>query len=76
MKYKKYGLEANPKEYHYAIAKRVFRYSKETSNYGIWYDRSSDFTLCGYTLANWVSNMDDRKSTNGGSLFLGGRLVY
>ena len=39
-------FQANPKEYHYAIVQRAFRYLKGTSNYGIWYDRSSDFTLC------------------------------
>ena len=53
---------------------RIFKYLKGTSNYGIWYDRSSDFTLCAYTNSNWVGNMDDRKSTSGGEFFIGGRL--
>ena len=68
-------FQADPKEYHYAAVKSIFRYLKGTSDYGIWYDRSSDFTLCAYTDVDWASNMDDKKSTNGGAFFLGGRLV-
>ena len=40
-------FQANPREYHYAVVKRTFRYLKGTSDYGIWYDRGNDFTLCG-----------------------------
>ena len=48
---------------------------KGTSEYGIWYDRSSDLTLCTYIDVDWVGSMDDRKSTNGGEFLVGGRLV-
>ena len=68
-------FKADPKEYHYVAVKRIFKYLKGTSNYGIWCDRSSDFTLCAYTNVDWVGSMDDKKSTNGGAFFLGGRLV-
>ena len=68
-------FQADPKEYHFPIVKRILRYLKGESNYEIWYDRSSDFTLCTYTDADWVGSMDDRKSTSGAALFLGGRLV-
>ena len=63
-------FQANPKEYNYAIVKRIFRYLKGTSDYGIWYDRSSDFTLCAYTNVDWEGSMDDKKRTNGGACFL------
>jgi hypothetical protein len=68
-------FQSDPKEYHYVVLKRIFIYLKGTSYYGIWYDRSSDFTRCAYTDVDWVGSMDDRKSTNGGAFFLGGRLV-
>ena len=68
-------FKANPKEYHYAVVKRIFGYLKGTSYYGIWYDRCNDLTLCAYTGTDWIGSMDDRKSTSGGELFLGGRLV-
>ena len=42
---------------------------KGTSKFGLWYDRSNDFTLSAYTDADWVGSMDDRKSTSGGSFF-------
>ena len=68
-------FQADPKEYHYVVAKRIFKYLKGTFEYGIWYDRSSNFILCSYTDEDWVGSMDDRKSTSGGAFFLGGRLV-
>ena len=68
-------FQADPREYHYALVKRIFKYLKGTSDNGIWYDRGDDFTLCTYTNADWVGDRDDRKSTSGGPFFLGGRLV-
>ena len=64
-------FQVDPKEYDYAIVKRIFIYLKETSDYGIWYGRLSNFTLCAYTDADWASNLDDKKSTSGGAFFLG-----
>ena len=68
-------LQNNSREAHYAAVKRIFRYVKGTPKFGLWYDKSNDFTLYAYTNANWVGSMDDRKSTTGGTFFLGGRLV-
>ena len=68
-------FQDDTKELHYAIVKRIFRYLKGTSDYGIWYDRSSDFTLCVYIDVDWAGSMDDRKRTSGGAFVLGGRLV-
>ena len=64
-----------PKAYHYATIKRIFRYLKGASDYGIGYDKLSDFTLVGYNDVDWVGSMDYRKSTSGIEFFLGGRLV-
>ena len=68
-------FQVDPKEAHYAVVKRIFRYFKGTSKFGLWYDRSNDFTLCAYNDADWAGNMDDRKRTSGGAFFLGGRSV-
>ena len=68
-------FQDDPREAHYAKIKRIFRYLKGTSKFRLWYDRSNGFTLSTYTDANWVGSMDDRKSTNGGAFFFGGRLV-
>ena len=48
---------------------------KGTSEFGLWYDRSDDFTLSAYTDVDCAGSMDDKKSTNRGAFFLGGRLV-
>ena len=69
------GYHDDPKEYHYEAVKKIFRYLKGTSNYGIWYDRDNNFTIFTYTNVDWVGDMDNRKSTSGGEFFLGGRLV-
>ena len=34
-------LQANPKEYHYAVVKRIFKYLKGILDYDIWYDKSN-----------------------------------
>ena len=41
-------FKVDPKESHYATVKKIFRYLKGTPDYGLWYDRSCDFTLCTY----------------------------
>ena len=68
-------FQADSKEAHYAAIKRIFRYLKGTLEFGLWYDRSNDFTLYPYTNVDWAGSMDERKSTSGGAFFLGGRLV-
>ena len=68
-------FQANPKEAHFAIIKRIFSFLKGTLEFGLWYDRYNDFTLYAYTDVNWAGSMDDKKSTSGGAFFLGGRLV-
>ena len=67
-------FQANPRETHYTAIKRIFRYMKWTLEFGLWHDRSNDFTRSAYTDVDWAGNMDDRKSTSGGAFFLGGRL--
>ena len=68
-------FSANPREAHYVEVKRIFRYLKGTSKFGLWYDRANDFTLSAYSNVDWGGSMGDRKSTSGGAFFLVGRLV-
>lgn len=67
--------QADPKESHVIVVKRIFRYLKEIVDYGLWYPRNDDFMLCAYTDANWVGDVDEWKTTSGGALFLGKKLV-
>jgi hypothetical protein len=54
-----------PKRVHLVAAKHVMRYLKGTMDYGLSYDGDHDFTLCGYTDADWAGSVADRKSTSG-----------
>ena len=55
--------------------KRILRYLKGTDDFGLYYKRSEKFELRAHTNADWGGNIDDRKSTSGGALFLGKRLI-
>jgi len=64
-----------PKQSHLLAVKRIFRYLKETMNYGLWYPKNQNFQLSVYSDADWDNYMDERKSTSGGAFFLGYSLV-
>ena len=55
--------------------KRILGYLKGTKDYGLWYKFGGNLDLKVFTDADWVGNLDDRKSTSGGAFFLGKRLV-
>ena len=68
-------FSANPKENHLMEVKRIMRYLKGIDDFGLYYKRSEKFGLNAYTDGDWGGNIDERKSTSGGALFLGKRLV-
>ena len=51
--------------------KRIIKYVKSTTNFGVWYSKDTNDVLIGYSDVDWAGNVDDRKSTSGG-LFLCG----
>lgn len=68
-------FQAAPKETHVHAIKRIFKYLKGNMEYGLWYPSGNDFSLTAYTDAEWGGSIDDRKSTSGGTFFLGKCLV-
>jgi hypothetical protein len=42
------------KETHVMEVKRIFRYLKETKDYGLWYQKGNDLSLVSYTIADWA----------------------
>ena len=68
-------FQAGPKESHVHAVKINFRYLKGTINLGLWYPSKNSFSLKSYSDADWEGCVDDRKSTSGGSFFLGESLV-
>lgn len=67
--------QANPKKSNVNAVRRIFGYLQGTLEYGLCYPKKGDLTLHSYTNGDWAGCMDDRKSTSGGSLFLGNKLV-
>ncbi|XP_073525525.1 uncharacterized protein [Phyllobates terribilis] len=68
-------FQSDPRESHVAIIKRIFFHLKGTDNLCLWYPKHCDFTLVGYTDADYVGYLVDRKSTSGMDQFLGPCLV-
>ncbi|XP_019160754.1 PREDICTED: uncharacterized protein LOC109157309, partial [Ipomoea nil] len=68
-------FQSKPKESHLIATKKIIRYLKGTINVGLWYPKEGDFTLTGYSDADFAGCKIDRKSTSGTCQFLGGRLV-
>ncbi|KAJ9545625.1 hypothetical protein OSB04_025332 [Centaurea solstitialis] len=66
--------EADPKESHMKVVKRIFRYLKGTPNLGLWYPRDSGFDLTAFSDSDFARCKIDRKSTTGGCQLLGGKL--
>jgi hypothetical protein len=60
----------SPKQSHLLVVKRIFRYLKETMNYGPWYPKNQNFQLSIYSDVDWANCMDERKSSSGGAFFL------
>ena len=68
-------FQANPKEAHVLEIKRILRYLKGTTEFGLWYPKGNELTLVAYTDADWAGSIDDRKSTSQATLYLGDCLV-
>ncbi|GJU77650.1 putative ribonuclease H-like domain-containing protein [Tanacetum coccineum] len=68
-------FQVNPKVSHLYAVKRIFRYLKGQPKLGLWYPKDSPFDLAAYTNSDYERASLDRKSTTGGCLFLGCRLI-
>jgi hypothetical protein len=68
-------FQADPKEVHLRVVKRIMRYLVYTPKFGLWYPKGSTFDLIGYSDADWAGCKIDRKSTSETCQFLGRSLV-
>lgn len=68
-------FQATPKESHVVVVKRIFQFLNGTKKYGIWYPKRNELTTFTYTNADWAGNVEDHKSTSGGTFYQGGCLV-
>ena len=68
-------FQVDPKESHVLAMKKILRYLKGRLEMGLWYPTMDSVKLQVYTDADWVGNIDDRKSTSGCSFYLGSKCV-
>lgn len=56
---------------HWNTTKRILRYLRGTTNFGLFYSNSNEFKLVGYSDSDCASDKDDRKSIMGFLFFIG-----
>ena len=66
---------ASPSKQHWIAVKRIMRYLKGTSNYGLCYIPSHHGQCIGFSDADWAGDTDDRKSTSGYMFQISGAAV-
>lgn len=64
-----------PLESHWKAVKWILRYLKGTISHGLHLQRSSHLALTGFSVADWASDSEDRRSTSGCCAFLSANLV-
>nr|GEW44153.1 uncharacterized mitochondrial protein AtMg00810-like [Tanacetum cinerariifolium] len=67
--------QVTPKECLLHAVKRILRYLKGHPKLGLWYLKEYPFDLVSYSDSDYDGATQDRKSTTGGCLFLGRRLI-
>ncbi|KAL5824006.1 hypothetical protein ACOSQ4_021906 [Xanthoceras sorbifolium] len=60
---------------HWQACKHVLRYIRGTIDHGLFFSPAKHFVLEGYVDADWASSVDDRRSTSGYCVYLGGNLL-
>ena len=66
---------SNPGRIHWKLVKRIFRYLKGTSDFGLVYGSLSDNELVCYCDADWGGDKADRKSTTGCIFLMNGGAI-
>ena len=57
--------QENPKKSHMIALKRIIKYVKATTDFGVQYSKDTNNILVGYSDSDWAGNANDRKSTSG-----------
>ncbi|WVZ66155.1 hypothetical protein U9M48_015421 [Paspalum notatum var. saurae] len=65
----------DPRSGHLEAVYQILRYLKSSPGKGIWFRKNQHLDVEGYCDADWASNLDDRRSTSGYCVFVGGNLV-
>ena len=68
-------FQSCPKESHLSVIKRILKYLKGTMNIGLWYPKSDNFELIGFSDVNFAGCKVERKNTSDTCHFLGRSLI-
>lgn len=68
-------LEALTK-HHFQVAKRVFRYLKGTTDYGMMYKKGKCSKLIGFNDDDYVRDLEDKKCTSDYVFMLSSKAIY
>ena len=68
-------FSSRPGPSHWTAVKRVFRYLKGTRNLAITYGNTSEFSIRGYSDADWGQNRADRRSISGYAFLSAGGII-
>ncbi|KAJ9552644.1 hypothetical protein OSB04_016689 [Centaurea solstitialis] len=68
-------FQCDSRDSHLSAVKRILRYLKGTTDFGLCYPKDSGFELIAYTDSDHAGCKLNRKSTSGACQFLGGKLV-
>ena len=66
---------SNPTKQHWTAVKRIFRYLRGTTQFGLLYSKGESDALVGYSDADWAGDCNDYKSTTGYMFQIGGTVV-
>lgn len=64
-----------PTTVHWVAVKRILRYLKQCTKFGLNIHRSGSTLVSGFSDADWAGSVDDRRSTGGFAIFIGSNLV-
>jgi len=65
----------SPRHLHLVVVRRIIRYLKGTSHWGLFFLTRTSLTLVGYSDADWASCPNTRKSVTGWCMFLSSTLI-
>jgi hypothetical protein len=65
----------DPRSQHLEAVYRILRYLKGNPGKGLLFKKNGHLNVDGYSDADWASCLDDRRSTSGYCVFVGGNLV-
>ncbi|KAL4362406.1 hypothetical protein GQ457_04G016680 [Hibiscus cannabinus] len=60
-----------PVHSHWKVLKRILRYIQGTVSLELFYSKTEDYKLVGYSDSDWCRDIDDRKRTSGYVFFMG-----